>query len=119
MKTRVSLRYFVSYCRLNGAFSRTNFPRIKYGAYVINLDDKKRKGTHWASLFIQRNTAAYCHSFEIEYIPQEVLSKIKDKSITHNIYRTEYNGSIMLIFHYITIIEHIGNFVRLYQCIFS
>ena len=29
---------------------------------------------------------AYFDSFRIEYIPQEVLNKIKDKSITHNIF---------------------------------
>ena len=73
---------------------------------MINLDDKKRKGTHWVSLFIERNTAAYCHSFEIEYIPQEVLSKIKDKSITHNICRMQDNESIMCGFYCIAFIEY-------------
>ena len=29
--------------RYNGAFSRNNLPRIKYGAYVKNLDHKKVK----------------------------------------------------------------------------
>ena len=28
-------------------FARNNVPRIKYGAYVINLDDKNSKPTHW------------------------------------------------------------------------
>ena len=28
-------------------FARNNVPRIKYGAYVINLDDKNSKRTHW------------------------------------------------------------------------
>ena len=36
--------------RFNGAFSRNKLTRIKDGAYVINLDDIKSKGTHWASL---------------------------------------------------------------------
>ena len=27
-------------------FSRDNLPRIKDGAYVINLNDKQSKGTH-------------------------------------------------------------------------
>ena len=49
--------------------------------YVINFDDKQSIGTHRVLLFIDKNTAAY---FGIEYIPKEVLSKIKDKSITHN-----------------------------------
>ena len=34
-------------------------PRIKDGAYVMNLDDKNSKGTHLVSLFVERNTAVY------------------------------------------------------------
>ena len=37
--------------KFNGVFSRNSLPRIKERAYVINLDDKKSKGTHWVSLF--------------------------------------------------------------------
>ena len=33
---------------------------------------KKRKGIYCVSLFIDRNTAVYFHSFGIEYIPQKV-----------------------------------------------
>ena len=55
--------------------------------HVINFSDKQSKGTHWLSLFIGRNAAVYFGSFGIEYILQELLSKIKDKSITHNICR--------------------------------
>ena len=39
---------------------------------MINLDGKENKGTHWVSLFIDRNTALYFDSYGIEYIPQEV-----------------------------------------------
>ena len=35
-------------------FSINNLPRIKDGAYVINLDDKDSKGTPWVSLFINK-----------------------------------------------------------------
>ena len=55
--------------RFNGVFSRDNLPRIKDGAYVINLDDKQNKETHWVSLFIDKNTAVYFDSFRTEYIP--------------------------------------------------
>ena len=59
---------------------------------MINLDDRKKsKGTHWVSLFIGRNLTVYFDSFEIEYIPLEVLNKIKDKSITHNIFIMQCN----------------------------
>ena len=62
--------------------------------WSINHDDKDSKGTHWVSLCIDRNTAVYFDSFGIEYIPQEVLNKIKDKSITHNIFRIQGKESI-------------------------
>ena len=45
-------------------------------------------------LFIDRNTAAYFDSFRIEYIPQEELNKIKDKSITHSRFRIQPDYSI-------------------------
>ena len=43
--------------------------------------------------FIERNTVVYFDSFGIEYIPQEVLNKIRDKPIPHNIFRIEDNES--------------------------
>ena len=61
-------------------FSRNSLSRIKDGAYVINLDDKNRKGTHCVSLFMDGNTVVYFDFFGIEFIFQEVLNKIKDKS---------------------------------------
>ena len=48
----------------------------------------------------------YFDPFEIEYIPQEVLNKIKDKSITHNIFRIQHNESIMCRFYCIAFIEY-------------
>ena len=56
---------------------------------------KRSKRTHWISLFIDRNTAVYFDSFGIEYIPQEVLNKIRDKSITHNIVTIQDDNSVM------------------------
>ena len=72
-----------------------------------NLDDKQNKRTHWGSLFIGRDTAVYFDSFRIEYISQELLSKIKDKSITHNIFRIQDDDSIMCGFYYIVFTEYI------------
>ena len=73
---------------------------------MINLGDKKSKGTHWIPLFIDRNITVYFESFGIEYIPQEVLHKIKDKSITHNIFGIQDNESIMCRFYCIAFIEY-------------
>ena len=59
-------------CRFNGAFSKNNLPKIKDGAYVINLGDKNSKATHWVSQFIDRNLAICFDSFGIEYIHLEI-----------------------------------------------
>ena len=72
---------------------------------MTNLDDEKSKGTHWVSLFIDRNLAVYFDSFGIEYIPQEALNRIRDKSITHNIFKTQNNEFIMRGFYCIVFIE--------------
>ena len=50
--------------------------------------------------------ALYFDSFGINYILQEVLCKIKDKSIIHNIFRIQDDGSIMCRFYCITFIEY-------------
>ena len=80
-------------------FSIINLPRIKDRAYVS-------KSKRWDSLFIDRNTAVYFDSFGIEYSPQEVLNKIRDKWITQNILRIQDNESVMCGFCCITFIEY-------------
>ena len=87
-------------------FSINNLPKIKDGAYVINLNDKNSKGTHWVSLFTDRNLDVYFDFFGIDYIPQEVLNKDKNKSTTHNIFRIQDNESIMCRFNCIAFIEY-------------
>ena len=69
--------------------------------------DKNSKGTHWVLLFIDKNTAVYFDSFGIEYISQEVLNKMEDKSTTNNIFRIQDKESIMCGFYCITLIEYI------------
>ena len=46
------------------------------------------------------------NSFGIEYIPLELLNKIRDKSITRNIFRIQDNESIMCGFYYIVFTEY-------------
>ena len=79
----------------------------QYMQYAINVDDKNSKETHWTSLFIDKKLAVYFDSFRNKYIPQEeVLNNIKDKSITHNIFRIQDNKSIMCGFYCIAFIEY-------------
>ena len=64
------------------------------------------KKTHWVSLFMNKNITVYFDSFGIEYIPQEVLNEIRDKSITHNMVRIQDDKSIMCRFYWIAFIEY-------------
>ena len=77
--------YFNDEPRFNGV-QETTYLKKKNESYATNRNDKNSDGIHWCLLFIGRNFAAYFGSFGIEYFPQEVLNKIKDKSITHNIF---------------------------------
>ena len=72
--------YFHDEPRLNGVFSRNKLHRTKDGACVINLDNKNSKGSHWVSLFINKNKAIYFDSFGIEYIQHWTKSKIINSS---------------------------------------
>ena len=64
---------------------------------------KEHIGFHYWATEIQLHTF---DSFGIKYIPQEVLNKIKDKSITHNIFRIQDNKSIMCGFYCIACVEY-------------
>ena len=57
-------------------------------------------------LFIDRNTVVYSDSFVIEYVPQEVLNKIRDKSITHNIFKIQDDESFLCGFHWFAFMEY-------------
>ena len=72
--------------RFNGIFSKNNLPRIKDGAFVINLNDKNSTGTHWVSLFIDKNLAICFDSFGIEYISLEVLNQKLEINLLLTIY---------------------------------
>ena len=64
---------------------------------IINLGDKNSKETYWILLFIDKNIAIYFDSFGSEYILKEVLNKIKDKSVTRNIFSIQNNESISIL----------------------
>ena len=43
-------KYYKSESKFNSVYSRKNLPKIKNGAYVINLDEFKSIGIHWIAL---------------------------------------------------------------------
>ena len=78
----------------NGVYSRNNFPKIKDGSYVVNLDEFKSIRTHWIALYVN-NDVTYFDSFEVEHIPNEIKKFIGCKNIITNAYRIQIYNSIM------------------------
>ena len=58
--------------KFNGVHSINNLPKIKDGAYVINLDEYKSIGTHWIALYVNAENVTYFDSFGVEHIPNEI-----------------------------------------------
>ena len=64
--------YYQNEPKFNGVYSRNNLPKIKDGAYVINLDQYKSIATHWIALYGNGNNLTYFDIFEVKNIPKEV-----------------------------------------------
>ena len=88
-------KYYENESRLNGVYSRDNLPKIKDGAYVINLDEHSNVGSHWVSLWVNNNNVTYFDSFGVEHIPKEIKKLIANKNIKTNIFRIQAYDSIM------------------------
>ena len=82
--------------RFNGVYSRDNVPKLKDGAYVINLDEYYDIGTHWVALHVRNNDVTYFDSFGVEHIPKEIKAFIdRSLSITTNIFNLQGYDWIM------------------------
>ena len=60
-------KYYQNEPRFNGVYSRDNVPKIKDGAYAINLDEYSDIGTHCVALYTYNNNVTYFNSFEVEH----------------------------------------------------
>ena len=63
-----------------GAYLRDNFPKIKDGAYIINLDEYSIIGTNWIALYVKNNDVTYFDTFRAEHIPKEIRTFIEKKT---------------------------------------
>ena len=52
-------KYYQKEPRFNGVYSRDNLPRIRDGAYIINLDEYSDTGSYWIALYVQNNEVTY------------------------------------------------------------
>ena len=89
------LKYYQNQPRFNGVYFRDNLPKMKDGAYIINLDEYSDIGTHWIALYVQNNDVTYFDSFGVEHIPKEIKTFISNKNIKTNIFRIQAYDSIM------------------------
>ena len=88
-------KYYEKEPRFNGVFSRNNlFKKIKFVAYLKNLDEYADVGTHWIALF-KKKESVYFYSFGVEYIPEEIKEFIKNKNIKAYVFWVQENESIM------------------------
>ena len=99
-----------------------NLPdKVKYGAYVINLDEYSDIGTHWKTVYINTKTVTYFDSFGVEHIPKEIKEFINNKNITTNIFRIQAYDSGMCRYFYIGFIDFMfkGNSLNDFTSLFS
>ena len=93
--------------KFNSVYSRNNLPKIKDGAYVINLDEYESIETHWITLYVHDNNVNYFDSFGVEHIPKEVINFIGNKNVKIRIYRIQAYDSIMCQYFFIGFIDFI------------
>ena len=66
-------------------------PKIKDGAYVINLNEYKSIGIRCVALYVNSSSVTYLDSVGVKHIPKEIKKVISNKNITI----IQYNYSIM------------------------
>ena len=93
-------KYYQNEPKFNGVCSRSNLPKIKDEAHVINLDEYESIGTHWIALYENGNNrresydAIFFDSFGVEHIPKENKILIGSKNIITNLFRIQAYDSI-------------------------
>ena len=65
-------KYYQNEPKFNGVYSRNNVPKIKDGAYIINLDEFKSIETYWIALYVNGKNIIYFDSFGVEHNPRVV-----------------------------------------------
>ena len=93
-------KYYQNEPRFNGVYSRDNLPKLKDGAYVINLDEYSHIGTHWLALYVRNNDITYFDSFGVEHIPKEIKTFIGLSSLIKTNIRIQAYDSIISGYFY-------------------
>ena len=89
-------KFYQNEARFSGVYSRDNLPKIKDGAYVINVYKYSDIRTHWVALYVHNDDVTYFNSFGAEHIPKEIKTFIgRSLSITKIFFRMQAYDSIM------------------------
>ena len=74
--TNFEIRKYQNEPRFNGVYARDKLPKIKAGAYLMNLDEYSDIGTHQVALYVYNNDVTYFDFFSLEHIPKEIKAFI-------------------------------------------
>ena len=56
-------KYYQNEPKFNSVYSKNNLPKIRDGAYLINLDEHKSIETRWMALYVNGNNIIYFDGF--------------------------------------------------------
>ena len=56
-------KYYQNEPKFNSVYSKNNLPKIRDGAYLINLDEHKSIETRWRALYVNGNNIIYFDGF--------------------------------------------------------
>ena len=94
-------KYNQNKLKFDGIYSRSNLPKTKDGAYVINLDERKSMETHWIALYVNGHNRRASYNainfdgVEIEHIPKNIKTFLENKNMIAIIYRILAYDAIM------------------------
>ena len=91
MKYKIIIKTNLNFRRL----VKDNLPKIKDGAYAINLDEYESIRTHWIALYVNGDNVTYFDSYGVVHIQKEITKFVGNKNIKTNIYRIQANDPLM------------------------
>ena len=65
-------KHYQNESKFNGVHSRNNLPRMKDGAYVINLDEFESIGAHWIAFYVNGNIQQILIALELNIFQKKL-----------------------------------------------
>ena len=119
-------KYYKNETKLNGVYSRKSLPKIKDGAYAINLDEYKSAVCINQQMYVNGDNgslsynAFYFDSFGEEHIPKVLKILAGNKNIITKIWRIQAYNSVISGYFCIGFIDFMlkGKILSDYQSLF-